>query len=108
MSSNVDKIKFNITKIAVLFPYNENKDFKEKYGVKYDGDGKYWFYPSLKNGEDVPEGLKEYVRIELNIDKNDATNIKNKCKSLKYDKITSKYYCNNKDYDELKQYIIID
>ena len=105
-SSNIDKIKFNITKIAVIFPYAENKEFKEKYNVKYDADCKFWYYASLNDGDDIPDGLRGFVRIELNIDKNDASSIRNKCKSLKYCKITNKYYCSTKDYEELKQYII--
>jgi len=106
MSSNIDKIKFNITKIAVIFPYSENKEFKEKYNVRYCPEAKYWYFPSLNNGGDIADGLKDYIRVELNIDKNDVSSIRNKCKSLKYCKIANKYYCSTKDYEELKQYII--
>lgn len=94
LQSIKDKLK-NKQKIRLLFPYSENSEVK-KLGARWDSEIKIWYYPSL-DGK-VPEELEKYLAKFIDVEYDDKDYLKPLIPSMKFDKITQHWMCNNEDY----------
>ena len=94
LKSIKDRLK-NKQKIRLLFPYSENAEVK-KLGARFDTESKFWYYPSL-DGK-VPEELEKYQAKFIDVDYDDKEFLKPLLPSMKFDKITQSWMCNNEDY----------
>lgn len=95
--NNTLKEPTNKQKIRLIFPYEQNPEFK-KLGVKWDMESKIWYYPSL-DGE-LPDNLKPLKCYKIAIKYDDKEFYKPLLKSMRWDKNLKVWIINQEDYDK--------
>ena len=79
----------------LCIPFNQKDQLKEQYKLRFDLDKKLWY--TLCN-DDLPEDLKKYKKMYVDIDYEDKDIMKAKYKSLRFDFLEKSWFCSMEDF----------
>lgn len=79
-------------------PYEEKEVVKKQFKIRWDGEKKVWHY--IGNDE-LPEGLKKYKLMVIDVSYDDKDMMKKKFKSMRFDKELKTWTCSLEDYNKI-------
>ena len=82
----------------LCIPFSEKDELKRAHKIRFDTDKKLWFF--LANTE-LPEGLKKYKKMYVDVSYDDKDIMKKKYKSLKFDFDEKSWYCSLEDFEKM-------
>jgi hypothetical protein len=84
-----------MTRYNLCIPYALKDELKNSHKLKFDMDKKIWY---ILSNDDLPEDLKKYKQMFVDIDYDDKDIMKKKYKSLRFDFLEKSWYCSLEDF----------
>lgn len=81
----------------LCIPYSEKDELKNAHKLRFDMDKKIW-YVLCNSDADLPDDLKKYKKMFVDIDYDDKDIMKKKYKSLRFDFLEKCWYCSLEDF----------
>lgn len=79
----------------LCIPFAEKDEVKKNHKIRYDPEKKLWYI--LCNAE-LPEDLKKYKKVYVDVAYDDKDIMKKKYQSLKFDFDEKSWYCSLEDF----------
>lgn len=87
-----------MSRCDLCIPFSEKDELKKTHKIKFDTDKKIWY---IFCNEDLPDDLKKYKRMNVDIDYNDKDIMKKRFNSLRFDFIQKNWYCSLEDFEKM-------
>ena len=79
----------------LCIPYIEKDEIKKLHQIKFDPEKKIWY---ILCNSDLPEDLKKYKKMFVDVDYDDKIIMKKKYRSLRFDFVEKSWYCSLEDF----------
>jgi hypothetical protein len=82
----------------LVIPFSMKDILKKNHPIKFDLNRKIWY---IFCNDDLPEDLKKYKRMNVEIDYNDKEIMKKRFDSLRYDFNQQSWFCSLEDFEKM-------
>ena len=83
----------------LCIPYSEKDELKKNHKIMFDNDKKLWYI--MSNSDTIPEDLKKYKQMYVDVAYEDKDIMKKRYKSLKFDFDEKSWYCSLEDFQSM-------
>lgn len=80
----------------LCIPFERKDEIKKDFKIRWDAIKKVWYYE-----EDLPEELKKYELMIIDISYDDKDMMKKKFKSMRFDRELKSWTCSMEDYNKI-------
>ena len=82
----------------LCIPYSEKDELKKSHKIRFDPEKKIWY---ILCNKELPDGLKKYKKMYVEVDYDDKDIMKKKYKSLRFDFDEKSWYCSLEDFEKM-------